>query len=115
MDLTKFVEKVVAYITKGTSMFVFRHVHSNAGIQVPAGTLELDETTEDGVLREAKEETGLSILRFVVSWVLVNTTCHPLDLPRFTGVISTISNAKKKHHPNGAILNCIQAKGPPNR
>ena len=60
--MIRIVEKVVAYITKGTNLLVFRHVHSDAGIQVPAGTLEPCETAEDGALREAKEETGLSHL-----------------------------------------------------
>ena len=55
--MIRIVEKVVAYITKGTKLLVFRHVHSDAGIQVPAGTLEPDETIEEGVLREAKPES----------------------------------------------------------
>ncbi|MCY4107452.1 MAG: NUDIX domain-containing protein [Chloroflexi bacterium] len=53
------VEKVVAYVTKGTHLLVFRHVDFDAGIQVPAGTLEPGESPRDGVLREAEEETGL--------------------------------------------------------
>lgn len=57
------VEKVVAYITMGTFLLVFRHVlHPDAGIQVPAGTIEEDETPDAGVLREAQEETGLKSL-----------------------------------------------------
>ncbi len=58
----KVVEKVVAYITKGTHLLVFRHVHADAGIQVPAGTLEAGEAPDEGVLREAHEETGLNQL-----------------------------------------------------
>ena len=38
-DCVKIVENVVAYIRKGTRLIVFRHVHSEAGIQVPVGTL----------------------------------------------------------------------------
>ena len=58
----KVVEKVAAYITRDTHLLVFRHVHSEAGIQVPAGTLEPGESPNDGVLREAREETGLDCL-----------------------------------------------------
>ncbi len=113
--MTKIVEKVLAYITKGTSLLVFRHVHSDAGIQVPAGTLELDESTEDGVLREAKEETGLKNLEIRRFLGTRDYICRPLELPGFTGVTISILNAKKKHRPNGATSNCIQAEGSPNR
>lgn len=63
------VEKVVAYITKGDCLLVFRHVREDAGLQVPAGTLESGESPADGCLREAREETGL----------------HGLELRRFLG------------------------------
>ena len=56
------VEKVLAYVTKDDHLLVFLHVNSDAGIQVPAGTLELGESPHDGVLREAQEETGLDSL-----------------------------------------------------
>lgn len=56
------VEKVVAYVTKDEHLIVFRHVDHDAGIQVPAGTLEPGESPDDGVMREAQEETGLDSL-----------------------------------------------------
>ncbi len=56
----KVVGKVVAYITSGDRLLVFRHVHEpEAGVQVPAGTVEPGESPDDAVLREAHEETGL--------------------------------------------------------
>ena len=58
----RIVEKVVAYITRGDHLLVFRHVDSDAGIQVPAGTLEPGESPDAGVIREAREETGLDSL-----------------------------------------------------
>ena len=58
----RIIEKVVAYITRDDHLLVFRHVDSDAGIQVPAGTLELGESPDDGVIREAWEETGLEHL-----------------------------------------------------
>lgn len=58
--------KVVAYITHGDRLLVFRHPYvADAGIQVPAGTIEAGERPEDAVLREATEETGLTGLRLV--------------------------------------------------
>ncbi len=64
------VEKVVAYITRDEHLLVFRHVGTDAGIQVPAGTLEPGEAPDDGVVREAWKETGLdnlNIRRFLGS------------------------------------------------
>ncbi len=53
--------KVTAFITRATStereLLVF--LHPTAGLQLPAGTVEADETPEAAVLRETAEETGL--------------------------------------------------------
>jgi 8-oxo-dGTP diphosphatase len=55
--------KVFAYITHQQNLLVFSHPHfPEAGIQVPAGTVERDEQPETAVLREAFEETGLTNL-----------------------------------------------------
>ena len=59
-------QKVFAYITQGDRLLVFRHPHApEAGIQVPAGTVEAGEPLADAVLREAGEETGLRELALV--------------------------------------------------
>lgn len=61
--------KAFAYITQGNSLLVFEHDNApEAGIQVPAGSIEANETPEQAVLREAREETGLqklSLIRFL--------------------------------------------------
>jgi 8-oxo-dGTP pyrophosphatase MutT (NUDIX family) len=58
------IHKVNAYITHGHNLLVFRHTEfPEAGIQVPAGSLEEGELPDEAVLREAQEETGLSGLR----------------------------------------------------
>jgi len=55
--------KVLAYITHAGRLLVFRHPDAaEAGIQVPAGTVEAGEDPETAVLREAAEETGLGNL-----------------------------------------------------
>lgn len=57
--------KVFAYITHNHRLLVFSHPDfPDAGIQVPAGTLEVGEDPAAGVMREALEETGLRALRF---------------------------------------------------
>ncbi len=57
-------EKVLAYIIREikskTELLVFDHVDiPKVGTQVPAGTLELGESPENGVIREIYEESGL--------------------------------------------------------
>jgi ADP-ribose pyrophosphatase YjhB (NUDIX family) len=52
--------KVVAYITNGNRLLVFRQPdYPNAGIQIPGGTVGHGEALDAAVLREAFEETGL--------------------------------------------------------
>jgi 8-oxo-dGTP pyrophosphatase MutT (NUDIX family) len=60
-------EKVVAYITDGDRLLVFTQPYapSDAGIQVPAGTIEHGEDPDVAVLREAFEESGLEELELV--------------------------------------------------
>ncbi|MBA2247495.1 MAG: NUDIX domain-containing protein, partial [Chloroflexia bacterium] len=66
--------KAFAYITSGPTsgptsghrLLVFSHPLSpEAGIQVPAGTIDDGETPEEAVLREASQETGLPSLTVV--------------------------------------------------
>ena len=58
--------KAFAYITNGSQLLVFKHLDQpEAGIQVPAGTIKADETSEVAALREAYEETGLAGLALV--------------------------------------------------
>lgn len=62
----KEILKVLAYITYGKKLLVFKHMdYPEAGIQVPAGTVELGETIEAAALRESQEETGLHHLQVV--------------------------------------------------
>jgi len=57
--------KVTAFVTRegmsGLELLLFRH--PNAGVQIPAGTVEEGETLERAALREVREETGLVDLR----------------------------------------------------
>lgn len=54
------INKVYAYITHANKLLVFKHVgFPEAGIQVPGGTLDADETPEGADLREAVEGPGL--------------------------------------------------------
>lgn len=61
------IAKVTAFITRpGTQeieLLVFQH--PQAGVQLPAGTVEPGEAPEDAVLREVEEETGLSTVVLV--------------------------------------------------
>lgn len=58
------IGKVVCYVTRGTDLLVFRHTFApEAGLQVPAGTIEPGEDPEIAALREVEEETGHSGFR----------------------------------------------------
>ena len=62
------MRKAWAYITDGERLLVLRHLDQPmhlSGLQVPSGTLEDGETPEEGVLREATEETGREDLEVV--------------------------------------------------
>lgn len=57
-------ERVLAYVTRHPDeLLVFEHTpeEPDAGVQVPAGGLEPGETPEQAAVREAREETGLSL------------------------------------------------------
>jgi 8-oxo-dGTP pyrophosphatase MutT (NUDIX family) len=54
------VEKAFAYVTHRERLLVFKHLGiPEAGVQVPAGTLEPGEAPAAAARREAEEETGL--------------------------------------------------------
>jgi 8-oxo-dGTP pyrophosphatase MutT (NUDIX family) len=58
--------RAYAYVTYKNKVLLFTHPLSpEAGIQVPAGTIQEGEKPEDAALREAEEETGLQNLRMV--------------------------------------------------
>ena len=58
--------KVLAYVTRGEELLVFRHRDfPEAGLQVPAGTIEEGEDPQDAALRELREESGLTDVRVV--------------------------------------------------
>ncbi len=71
------VKKVYAYITCAEKLLVFSQADfTEAGIQVPGGTMEPDELPESTVLREAHEETGLEGLQLAAYLV-----CDEINLP----------------------------------
>ena len=64
--MSTYRDRVVAYITKGDRLLVFRHLdYPEAGVQVPAGHPEEGEELDDAVIRESIEETGLEGFEFV--------------------------------------------------
>jgi ADP-ribose pyrophosphatase YjhB (NUDIX family) len=64
-EIPDILHKVVAYITRERGgrreLLVFRHRDfPDAGVQVPAGTVNDGEAIEDALAREVLEETGLA-------------------------------------------------------
>jgi len=63
MRRRKHVAKALTYITQGARLLVFRQPDfPDAGVQVPGGSVEPNESLEEAALREAREETGLADL-----------------------------------------------------
>lgn len=91
----EFLGKVTAFITRrrgaGLDMLVFQH--PNAGIQIPAGTMEESETPEQAVLRETREETGLENVR-------VHAYIGFLDEARPAGEFVVCQNTKVYARPD---------------
>src|ERR1700722_136132 len=57
----RFTKKVLAFVTHEEHLLVFQQPgFPEAGIQVPAGTIEDDESPLGAVTREVIEETGLT-------------------------------------------------------
>ena len=55
------VRKAVAYITRNGRVLFFRAIEApTLGAELPGGTLLPDEDPRDGLLREAREETGFT-------------------------------------------------------
>ncbi|MDZ8083994.1 MAG: NUDIX domain-containing protein [Nostoc sp. DedQUE12b] len=60
------IKKVLAYVTKKNELMVFTHTNfPEAGVQVPAGTVEEDEEPSEAVLREIYEESGVKGVRII--------------------------------------------------
>lgn len=55
--------RVYAYLTSPKGVLILEHPnHPDAGLQIPGGTVEVDETPEEAVVREVFEETTLQDL-----------------------------------------------------
>jgi len=82
--MNRTIEKVTAFITRETQdgHHLLLINHPNAGVQIPAGTVEPSETPEQAVLRETFEETGLKI-----TVPLIYLGCCETQLPDDEAVI----------------------------
>ena len=77
MSQLSFKRKVLAYITQGDRLLVFRQPdYPTWGTQVPGGSIETGENYQDAVIREVFEETGLKDVR-VVSYLGSLFTARP--------------------------------------
>ena len=86
------LDKVTAFITRdgpdGRELLVFQH--PTAGIQLPAGTVEAGESVEDAVLRETREETGLTAVELGKE---LGSIAQPLEPGERIIVVDTILQA----------------------
>ena len=71
------ITKVLSYITRNKNaqpqLLVFEHESiPEAGIQVPAGTVDKDELLEEAILREVEEEVGLQDVKIKCKLISLN-------------------------------------------
>ncbi len=59
MQTAQYRPNACAALTNGQQMLIFRRI-DGLGWQFPQGGIEADETPEQGMLRELKEETGIA-------------------------------------------------------
>ncbi|MEH1916732.1 NUDIX hydrolase [Nostoc sp.] len=60
MSTQPIIKKAIAYVTNKDELMVFTHTDfPDAGVQVPAGTVEESEEPSEAVLREVYEESGV--------------------------------------------------------
>ena len=74
------VEKAYAYVTRFVEepcdLLVFSHRNRDAGVQVPKGTVEPGEEPREAVVREIREESGLTELHRI-EYLVTDTWEHP--------------------------------------
>jgi len=72
----RIVEKVTAFITRwqadGPELLVLHH--PLAGLQLPAGTVEINESLENALFREVVEETDLVDIKIVAYYGSIDST-----------------------------------------
>lgn len=76
MDRTRVEEKAYAYVVSDGQLLVFDHPNPDAGVQVPKGGVEPGESPRDAVVRELREESGLTDIA-VESLIAEDEWPHP--------------------------------------
>ena len=108
--------KAFAFITHAGRLLMFRHPFSpEAGIQVPAGTVEVNELPADAVMREAFEETGLRGLELLLFLGNIFRIWRILDWSKCIIAISFICAVQNLLRNNGGIWKLSPVMGVWNR
>lgn len=91
------VHKVVAYVThrRGDVVRLLVFEHPLAGVQLPAGTVEPDESPDQAALREVAEETGVTTCQ-------IHTKLSSMQERPFGGRLVVTQDCSGHHRPDPA-------------
>ncbi|NTW43409.1 MAG: NUDIX hydrolase [Anaerolineaceae bacterium] len=99
------IEKVTAFIIRpgksGSDILIFEH--PRAGVQLPAGTVELGESPEDALIREVLEETGLRQIEIIKKIAVDHQFTDP-DLAILTQTMRCFSRAAQTAQRTGPLF-----------
>lgn len=77
--------------------------HRTRGIEFPGGKAEVGETIEEAVIREAYEETGVTIINVKQYAEYIVESDETFCKAVFTGVVASIEENPELHETEGAV------------
>ena len=102
--MASIINKVLAYVTRGDRLLVFKHRDfPEAGLQVPAGTIEEGESPHDAVLREVTRKAACVRSESSGFLGVTFTTLPRIETRPTTATSTTLKQPVRWHHPGSTM------------